>query len=383
MPARHHIVVIGAGYAGVMAANRLTGRADTAITLINPRPDFVERVRLHQLATGTGTATIPLDSLLADRVDLRIDTAMTLDRENRAVHLASGARVPYDYLVLAAGSGIAASVPGAADYAHTVADLESAEHARTALAGLSPDQPVIVVGTGHTGVETATELAAHGHRAVTLLGEAPPAAHLRERARAAVQKRLTRLGIDVRVPARVIEVRPDVVIMNDGARLPSEVTVWAAGFAAPGILRSGGLRADASGRLLTDETLTSVSDPRIVVAGDAATGWRMSCQAAIPLGAGAADTVLSRLAGREPDRVAPRYVSQNVGLGGGVALVQATRADDTPAGLYLTGRAAGSIKELVCRATVRFLRTEGARPGSYRWPSQRAVGERPAANRVG
>jgi NADH dehydrogenase len=42
-----NVVVIGGGYAGVMAANRLTQRSDVAVTLINPRPRFVHRIRLH------------------------------------------------------------------------------------------------------------------------------------------------------------------------------------------------------------------------------------------------------------------------------------------------------------------------------------------------
>lgn len=54
---RTEVVVIGGGYAGVLAANRLTGRDDVAVTLVNPRPTFVERLRLHQLVAGSDDAT--------------------------------------------------------------------------------------------------------------------------------------------------------------------------------------------------------------------------------------------------------------------------------------------------------------------------------------
>jgi NADH:quinone reductase (non-electrogenic) len=47
------VVVVGGGYAGVMAANRLTQRGDLTVTLINPHPTFVERIRLHQLVGGS------------------------------------------------------------------------------------------------------------------------------------------------------------------------------------------------------------------------------------------------------------------------------------------------------------------------------------------
>ncbi|EUA29995.1 NADH dehydrogenase domain protein [Mycobacterium xenopi 4042] len=79
------------------------------------------------------------------------------------------------------------------------------------------------------------------------------------------------------------------------------MTVWTAGFGVPDLAARSGLSTDALGRLLTDETLTSIDDPRIVAAGDAAAPsgqpLRMSCQAAGPLGVQAANTVLARIAG--------------------------------------------------------------------------------------
>ncbi|MDT5398273.1 MAG: hypothetical protein QOK33_1504, partial [Mycobacterium sp.] len=67
----------------------------------------------------------------------------------------------------------------------------------------------------------------------------------------------------------VTEVRPDAVVFADGAVRPSAVTVWTAGFGVPELAARSGLRTDPLGRLLTDETLTSVDDDRIVGAGDA------------------------------------------------------------------------------------------------------------------
>jgi NADH dehydrogenase FAD-containing subunit len=52
------VVVIGGGYAGVMTANRLTRRDDVTVTLVNPRPTFVERIRLHQLVGGSHDAVV-------------------------------------------------------------------------------------------------------------------------------------------------------------------------------------------------------------------------------------------------------------------------------------------------------------------------------------
>ena len=59
------VVVIGGGYAGVMAANRLTQRDDVTVTLINPRRSFVERIRLHQLVGGSNPAVVDYRDVLA------------------------------------------------------------------------------------------------------------------------------------------------------------------------------------------------------------------------------------------------------------------------------------------------------------------------------
>ncbi len=106
--------------------------------------------------------------------------------------------------------------------------------------------------------------------------------------------------------SKVARVTADRVVLSDGRELPSAVTVWTAGFGVPGLAAASGLTTDALGRLVTDETLTSVDDPRIIAAGDAASPsglpLRMSCQAALPLGAQAANTVLCAHRGRRPGR---------------------------------------------------------------------------------
>lgn len=65
-----HVVVIGGGYAGVMAANRLLRRNDVTVSLINPRPNFVERIRLHQLVGGSDDAVVEYRDVLAERVQI-------------------------------------------------------------------------------------------------------------------------------------------------------------------------------------------------------------------------------------------------------------------------------------------------------------------------
>jgi NADH:ubiquinone reductase (H+-translocating) len=160
-----NVVVIGGGYAGTTAANHLRMRTDVNITLVNPRPKFVERIRLHQHAAGNYDATVDYGTLLGEGVALVVDNATRIDTAARKVELASGAALDYDHLIYAVGStGVAPwSVPGAAEFAYPIGELEYAQQLRAKLAELRPDAPITVVGAGLTGTETAAELAEHGH----------------------------------------------------------------------------------------------------------------------------------------------------------------------------------------------------------------------------
>ncbi|MGB6207262.1 NAD(P)/FAD-dependent oxidoreductase [Mycobacterium sp.] len=369
---RTHIVVIGGGYAGTLAANHLRLRADVDITLVNPRPVFVERIRLHQLAAGSGTAAVDYGTMLGEGIRLVVDSAERINSAERRIELGSGAVLDYDYLIYAVGStgAVPSAVPGAVEFAYPIAEFEYAERLRAALDELHPEAPVTVVGAGLTGIETASELAEQGRR-VTLVCGGLLGPSLSGPGRRSVVKWLRRLGVEVLETAVVREVRPDAVMLADGALLPSAVTVWTAGFGVPELAARSGLRTDALGRLLTDETLTSVDDPRIVAAGDAAAPsdqpLRMSCQAAIPLGAQAANTVLSRIAGTPPAVINQAFTGQCISIGRSYATVQLARPDDSPLNLFIGGRFAASIKELVCKGTVWGIRREAAKPGWYRW----------------
>ncbi|CAI7974514.1 NADH dehydrogenase [Frankia sp. Hr75.2] len=269
MTGNTHVVVIGGGYAGVMAANRLTLRDDVTVTLINPRPDFVHRVRLHQLVGGSDDAVVAYQDVLAEGVRLVVDTVTRIDAAERSVTLAADRTLGYDYLIYAVGSGSAElSVPGAAEFAYPISTLEEAQRLRPVLDAAPATAPVTVVGAGPTGIETAAELAEQGRR-VTLVCGGVLGPYLHTRGRRSVAKRLAKLGVTVidGSDAKVTAVTRDTVRLADGRELPSEVTVWTVGFGVPELAVRSGLSTDAVGRLRTDETLTSVDDERIVAAG--------------------------------------------------------------------------------------------------------------------
>ncbi|MYV67140.1 FAD-dependent oxidoreductase [Streptomyces sp. SID2131] len=371
MTGNTEVVVIGGGYAGVMAANRLTRRDDVTVTLVNPRPSFVHRVRLHQLVGGTGEAVVGFPEVLGGRVRLTVGSVERIDTAGRRLILADGGTLGYDYLVYAVGSGSAdPDVPGAAEFARPIASLEDAERLRPALDAVPATAPVAVVGAGPTGIETAAELAEAG-RAVTLVCGGVLGPYLHARGRRSVARRMARLGVTVLdgPGTKVTEVTREAVRLADGRELPSAVTIWTAGFGVPDLAARSGLSTDALGRLLTDETLTSVDDERVVAAGDSAAPsglpLRMSCQAAIPLGARAADTVLARIAGERPEPLNESFAGQCISLGRQEGIFQFARRD-TAVRFHIDGRAGARLKEKVCAGIVGHLAGEAGAPGSYR-----------------
>lgn len=365
------VVVVGGGYAGVLAANRLRRRTDVDVTLVNPRPQFVERIRLHQLVAGNDDAVEDYATVLADSVKLVVERAERIDLATHSVRLASGVTLDFDYLIYAVGSTapVPAAVPGA-EFAFPLGELEAAQRLTAHLADIPMQAPIVVVGGGLTGIEAASEFAEAG-RSVTLVTSALGPS-LASGGRSSVAKRLRKLGVTVVDNDTVTRVQSDRITLRDGRELPSAATVWTAGFGVPTLAADSGLSTDRLGRLLTDETLTSVDDPAIIAAGDAASPsaqpLRMSCQLAMPLASHAADTVLARLEGKEPGNLNPASVGQCISLGRRAGTIQMSHFNDQALPLHIGGRLAGVIKESVCAGTVSFLAKEARKPGSYFWP---------------
>ncbi|MGW4323403.1 NAD(P)/FAD-dependent oxidoreductase [Streptomyces sp. NPDC004684] len=367
---QHRIIVLGAGYAGAIAAGRLARRLrrdDVSLVLVNAEPDFVERVRLHQLAAGQDLRPRPLAEMFAGTgVDLRIARITAVDADRRTVTVtdpaaAHGPRteeLPYDTLVYALGSGgNDHGVPGVAEHAHDIAGRPGALRLRERLARLTAGERVLVVGGGLTGVEAATEIAeARPDLAVGLAARGGLGDWLSPKGRAHLRKVFAGLGITVYEDTAVTAVEADRVVTADGTELPSAVTVWTTGFAAHPIARATTLEVSATGRIVVDDTMRSVSHPQVYAVGDAALAMgpgdkplRMSCASGVPSAWQAADALAARLTGRKVPKVPLRYFNQCVSLGRKEGLIQYVTADDRAVRAALTGRLAARYKELVCK----------------------------------
>lgn len=380
-PSESTILVLGGGYAGLMAAARLRQQQPRAqITLIDAQPAFEQRIRHHQVLTGQKVhgiryARIPGIRFQQARIE-RIDAHLQL------VYLeGERAPLPYDWLVYALGShAVAPTLPGALEHAQV---LHDARHLRTLaprLEALARKQGhVTVVGGGLSGIEAATELAEclPGLRVQFVLagrlGEdlhANGAAHVRT----VMQK----LGVELHEQRRVVAVGADAVELDDGGSLRSDLTLLASGFAVSPVAARSGLPCNREGRLLVDENLRVQGQPRLLAAGDGAAVQlengpvlRLSCNAALPLGATAGGNLAALMAGREPEPFRFGYLLRCISLGRREGLIQFVDECDAPRAKIWTGWRARWTKEAICRMTwmAPWLELRGLR--SYWWPKNR------------
>ncbi|MFG3269022.1 NAD(P)/FAD-dependent oxidoreductase [Streptomyces luteogriseus] len=367
---QHRIVVLGAGYTGATAAGRLARRLrsdDVAITLVNAEPDFVERVRMHQLATGQDLAPRPFREMFEGTgVALKQGKVTAVDVDRRTVTVAAfdatgeakDEELEYDTLVYALGSGWNdQGVPGTAEHAHEIASRPGALRLRERLAGLSAGESVVVVGGGLTGIEAATEIAeARPDLDVALAVRGGFGDWLSPKGAGHLRKTFDRLGITVHEHAAVTAVAAGHVTAGDGTDIPAAVTVWTTGFAVHPIAQATTLEVSGTGQIVVDRTMRSVSHPDVYAVGDAALAMgpgdkplRMSCASGVPGAWQAADAIAARLTGAKVPTVSVRYFNQCISLGRKDGLIQYVTADDRAVSSALTGRLAALYKEIICK----------------------------------
>jgi len=361
---QHRIIVLGAGYTGASAAGRLARKLapeDVAITLVNAEPDFVERVRMHQVAAGQDLKVRPLAEMLAGTgVELRLAkvTAVDADRRTVAVVDADGAaELQYDTLVYALGSGWNdMGVPGTAEHAYQVASRTGALQVRERLARMDAGQKVVVVGGGLTGVEAVTELAeARPDLDVAIAVRGGFGDWLTPNAAAHLRKVAAGLGVTVHERAAVTAVRADAVETEAGP-IPAALTIWTTGFAVHPIAAATTLEVTDRGQIVVDRDMRSVSHPDVFAVGDAGYAMsdvdkplRMSCASGIPMAWIAADAIAADLTGGERGKVPLAYAQQCISLGRKEGLIQFVTADDQAKTGFLRGRTAALYKEFICK----------------------------------
>jgi NADH dehydrogenase len=294
-----HVVIVGAGFAGLSAAAKLR-KADLHVTVIDKHLYSTFQPLLYQVATGglnPGDVAYPVGGFTARRNArfIRGDLA-AIDPAARVVRLAGGREIGYDYLILATGvSANYFGVQGAEEntfglYTRTDA-IVLRDHIMNGFEWLSADPDgqrefaVTVVGGGATGVELAGTLGELRNNVLraTFPDVDPARLHIRlvetapellmpfhPKLREYTRRQLVNRGIDIRVNTTIREVTKDHVLLADGTSHRSDLTVWTGGVAAPGSVASWGLPQGKAGRLIVGPDLRVQGKMRIFATGDIA-----------------------------------------------------------------------------------------------------------------
>jgi len=344
---RPHVVIVGSGFGGLFAAQRLRN-ADVDVTIIGKTSHHLFQPLLYQVATGIlseGEIAPATREILRRQENARVvlGEVTDIDLAARTVtsHVLGRTTVhSYDELIVAAGAG--QSYFGNdrfAEFAPSMKSIDDALELRARIFGafelaeLEPDlraratlTTLVVVGGGPTGVEMAGQLAELSRRGLrgefrsfdpaqsrVVLIEAGPTVlpGFGEKLSAKTRRALERLGVEVQVGTRVVGVDAtgvDTQVPGEAERrIPSAVKVWAAGVSASplgGPLASAaGVERNRSGQLAVNADCTLPGHPEVFVVGDMMQipGRASVAQVAIQSGRFAARRIRARLRGGRVD----------------------------------------------------------------------------------
>jgi NADH:ubiquinone reductase (H+-translocating) len=333
--ARRRIVIIGAGFGGLSAAQRLA-RVTADIIVIDRRNHHLFQPLLYQVATAAlspADIAAPIRGILSRQPNtiVILGTVTGIDLASRTV-LLGDRRVPYDQLVI--GTGARESYFGHDEWSAVTSGLKSIEDAtamrRRILVAFeraedSEDEAeqrrlltFVIIGGGPTGVELAGTLAELAKAALArdfrhidpttariVLVEAGPRLlpSFPPRLSEAAARALQRLGVEVRLGVAVTDCDQEGAVLGD-ERVESRTLIWAAGVTASPAAAWLGMGARRDGRVPVLSDLTLRGHPEIFVIGDTAevVGTNRPLPGVAPVakqqGAYVARVIAARLAGK-------------------------------------------------------------------------------------
>ena len=355
------VLIVGGGFAGVGCATELA-KHDVDVTLVDRLNVHQFQPLLYQVATAelaVVDVARPLRGIFhsSPTVTVRQDQVEAVDLDRLSVTTKNGETYSGDYLVLAAGSRPNFfGTPGAEEHSFPLYSVMDANRLRTRLFEVFEDadrEPsrieqgalnIVIVGAGPTGVETAGALADLvndvmpkryrdldvGRTSITVVDRGAAAlAAFSEKSQKYAAKRLTDLGVTLRMNTGVEAVQADRVVLDDGSEILTRTVVWAGGIQAPMLLEGSGLPTGKGGRAEPLPDLTVADHPHVYAIGDIANhtadGEHLPQLGSVALQAGrwAARNILADMDGkpREPFEYRDKGIMAMIGSGSAVAEV--------------------------------------------------------------
>ena len=285
-----HVVIVGAGFAGVRVARKLRKQRDISVTIINSSPDFKYNPAWYRAATGKkmGTARLPLEWMLLDdsNVDLVMGTASKVDIKKKLITLEDGTTVTYDIVVFALGSITTYfNIEGLHEHAFGIKTAEEVtalrKHLHDKILNKSKDEAnYVVIGAGPTGVEVSGVLGSylkriakkHKHKAhninIWLVDSAPRILpQLPVRVSKIVERRLKRQGVKMLINTMVKAETLQSLKTSKGT-IKTHTVIWTAGVATNPFFEQQG---DQFSRVLTGKVHVNKhleAHPGVYVIGD-------------------------------------------------------------------------------------------------------------------
>ncbi len=296
-----NVVILGAGYGGLMTAVRLqkmVGVNEANITLVNKNDYHYETTWLHEASAGTlhhDRVRYPIaDVIDRNKVNFVKDTVVKIVPEEQRVILQNG-ELSYDYLVVALGfESETFGIKGLKEYAFSIANVNAArqirEHIEYQFATYNTEEEkrderltIVVGGAGFTGIEFLGELANRvpelcreydidPHKVRIICVEAAPTAlpgfdpELVEYAVGLLERK----GVEFKIGTAIKECTPEGIIVAKGdevEEIKAGTVVWAAGVRGSYVIDESGFEA-MRGRVKVDPFLRAPGYENIFIVGD-------------------------------------------------------------------------------------------------------------------